>query len=429
MKIALQSWGSTGDINPFLALAAALAAAGHKVTLAVTSTERRDYALEGQRYGFSVRQAGLIGEDVAALNRLGVRIFSEHNPLKQMALVFDELFEPSVKPIYDAARQLADENDLIIGHFIAHPVQLAAEQAGKPYLTVSLNHGTIATREVPPHPLPGLGYWLNSLLWRLVEWQIDRLALPSANRLRQMTGAPLLATIKPVWQSPLGNLIAVSRELAPIRADWGPHQMVCGFLSLPHQIEPLPQPLSDFLQAGEPPVYFTFGSMMGLPEPSRELEQMLALLLEAVRLAGCRAIIQTHWAMADAVPDREQIFCLEAVDHRAVFPHCAAVVHHGGAGTSQSASASGCPSIVVAHIADQFFWGGLLHDLGIAPKMIHRHKLTARKLAHAIRQVLDDSAMRQRAKEIGARMSAEDGALQAVAQIEAVYARLKSSAG
>lgn len=61
MKIGLQSWGSTGDINPFLALAAALAAAGHSVTLAITSTERRDYALEGERFGFAVRQVGHIG--------------------------------------------------------------------------------------------------------------------------------------------------------------------------------------------------------------------------------------------------------------------------------------------------------------------------------------------------------------------------------
>jgi len=425
MNIGLQSWGSTGDINPFLTLAAALAAAGHTVTLAITSTERRDYAQEGRRFGFAVRQVGWIGADVAALNALGTRIFSERNPLKQMSMIFDDLFEPNVQEMYITAKQLAAENDLLIGHFLVHPAQLAAEQAGKPYLTLSLNHGAIATRETPPHPLPYLGHWLNGLMWRLVDWQIDRLALPSANRLRQAVGAPLLTAIKPVWQSSLANLIAVSRELAPHRTDWGANQMVCGHLSLPHPVEPLPQALADFLQAGAPPVYITFGSMMGLPEPSGELEQMLALWLEAVHLADCRAIIQSHWAMTEHTPDREKIFRIETADHRAIFPHCAAVVHHGGAGTSHSASASGCPSIVVAHIADQFFWGGLLHDIGIAPKMIQRHKLTARKLARAIRQVLNDSAMQQRAKAIGVRMSAENGARQAVTQIEAVYVGLE----
>jgi UDP:flavonoid glycosyltransferase YjiC (YdhE family) len=227
-----------------------------------------------------------------------------------------------------------------------------------------------------------------------------------------------------VWQSPIANLIAVSRELAPQRADWGANQMVCGFLSLPHQIEPLSPQLTAFLQAGPAPIYITFGSMMGLPEPSQELERMISIGLETARLAGCRAIIQTHWAMTDAATDDNQIFRLESADHRAIFPHCAAVVHHGGAGTTQSVTASGCPSIIVPHIADQFFWGGLLHDLGIAPKMIHRHKLTAKKLARSIRQVLSDNAMQQRAKEIGARMSAEDGAHQAVVQIEEAYSRI-----
>jgi UDP:flavonoid glycosyltransferase YjiC (YdhE family) len=424
MKIGLQSWGSTGDINPFLALAAALAAAGHAVTLAITSTERRDYALDGQRYGFAVRQVGHIGKDVAELNALGMRMLKVRNPLKQMGTLFEDLFDPNVQEMYAAARQLAAENDLIIGHFIAHPVQLAAEQAGKPYFTVSLNHGAIATREVPPHPLPNLGHFLNRLMWRLVGRLLDRVALPSPNQLRQAVGAPLLTTIKPVWESSLANLIAVSHALAPQRADWGANQMVCGFLALPHRVEPLSPALTAFLQAGPPPVYFTFGSMMGLPEPSVELERMLAIMLETVQLAGCRAIIQTHWSMTNTATDDTQIFRIESVDHRAIFPHCAAVVHHGGAGTTQSASASGCPSIIVAHISDQFFWSGVLHDLGIAPKMIHRHKLTAPKLARTIRHVLSNTAMQQRAKEIGARMNAEDGARQAVARIEEAYSRM-----
>ena len=368
MKIGLQSWGSTGDINPFLALAAALAAAGHTVTLAITSFERRDYALEGERYGFAVRQVGHIGKDVTALNALGMRMLKIRNPLKQMGMLFDNLFDPNVQEMYAAARQLAAENDLLIAHFMVHPLQLAAEQAGKPYFTVSLYHGAIATCEVPPHPLPDLGRVLNGVLWRLGGRLMNRIALPSANRLRLAAGAPLLASIKPVWQSSTANLIAVSRELASHRGDWGANQMVCGFLALPHRVEPLSPQLTAFLQVGPPPVYFTFGSMMGLPEQSGELERMLAILLETVRLAGCRAIIQTHWAMTDATTDDKQVFRIESADHRAIFHHCAAVVHHGGAGTCQSASASGCPSIIVPHIADQFFWAACCTTSASHPK-------------------------------------------------------------
>lgn len=425
IRIGLQSWGSTGDINPFLSLAAALAAAGHTVTLAITSIDRRDYALDGSRYGFTVRQVGWIGKDVTTLNQMGVRIFRETNPVKQMGMVFNEMLGDNVPAMYAAARQLAAENDLLIGHFIAHPVHLAAEQAGKPYLTITLNHSAIATREAPPYPLPDLGNHLNALLWRLVEWQIDRIALPSVNRLRQTNAAAPLQSLKPVWQSPQGNLIAVSREFATPHLDWGKEHFVCGPLSLPRtQIEPLSPALLDFLHAGPPPVYITFGSMIGLPEASRELEDMLAILLETVRLANCRAIIQAHWSMTGTATDNAQIFRIESIDHRAIFPHCAAVIHHGGAGTCQSVTACGCPSIIVAHVADQFFWGDLLYSLGIAPKKINRHRLTPQRLAHAIRAVLNDDEMRHRAKMIGTRMAAEQGSRNAVEQIEAIYLRL-----
>lgn len=429
LKIGLQTWGSTGDVNPFLALSAALSAAGHRVTLAITSIERRDYGIEGKRYGFEVRQAGWIGKDVSTLNRMGVRIFRERNPVKQMSMVFNDMLGANLDEMYAAAQRLAAENDLLIGHFIAHPLQLAAELADKPYLTLTLNHSAIATRETPPHPLPGLGHFLNRLLWRMLEWQIDRLALPSVNRLRTSAGAPLLASMKPVWQSPLLNLIAVSREFAPQRGDWDAAHLVCGYLALPQaQIDPLPAALAAFLQAGPPPVYITFGSMTGLPEPGEELEEMLALVIGATRMAGCRAIIQAHWSMTRTATDDTQIFRIENIDHRAVFPHCAAVVHHGGAGTCHTVTACGCPSIIVAHVADQFFWGDLLHDLGIAAKKIDRHRLTAPKLSAAIRRVLSDTDMQQRAKKIGARIAAEEGPRRAVEMIEALHVPIPSHA-
>ncbi len=420
MKIGIQTWGSTGDVNPFIALAAGLAAAGHEVTLAITGTERREYAEIGERLGFRVVQAGFVGASVEALNSIGKRLFAMRDPLAQMRMIFNEMFDPGAEAMLAAARKLCVENELVIGHFICHPLHLAAELSGTPHFTVSLHHGAIPTRFTAPHPLPNFGPWLNPWSWKLVGKLIDRVSLPSANHLRAAYGAAPLRSIRSAWESPLCNLIAVSRELCPPYPDWGENQRVCGFFDLPEAASDW-QPsheLVAFLKAGEPPVYISFGSMMGLPQSSEELDETIALWCEAVKLAGCRAIIQTHWSEAKPVDEDAHIFRLESAAHARIFPHCAAVVHHGGAGTTQSATRAGCPSVVVAHIADQFFWGDQLHRLGLAPKPLLRKRLTAAKLARALREVLDSPGMRSRAAEIGARLVGENGVAEAVRVIE-----------
>jgi UDP:flavonoid glycosyltransferase YjiC (YdhE family) len=131
-------------------------------------------------------------------------------------------------------------------------------------------------------------------------------------------------------------------------------------------------------------------------------------------MAGCRALIQ---AEVRPGPDAEDILYLPAMEHHLVFPSCAAVVHHGGAGTTQAASRAGVPSIVVEHATDQVFWGGVLNRAGIAPPMLHRRTVTAAKLARAIRTTLDSPTMRERARSIGERMRKENGVKRAVALI------------
>ncbi len=418
-RIAIQTWGSTGDVNPFIALAAGLAKAGHQVTLAITSTERTDYSEQGKRLGFEVQQVGYIGRDVPSLNQFGKELFAEKNPLRQMRMIFDDMFTPGAEAMYQAARKLCKDHELIIGHFIAHPVQLAAEQAGRPYITVSLHHGTIPGAYTAPYPLPNLGRWLNPWLWRLVEATINRIALPSVNAFRARYDAPAVSSIRRVWESPLCNLIAVSPQLCRPQPDWQENQKVCGFFNLPDSAKDWqpPEQLAAFLAAGSAPVYITFGSMMGLAQPGEELDATIRLWLAAVKQAGCRAIIQTHWHAASAIEEDRDIYRIESAVHTAVFPLCAAVVHHGGAGTTQTAMLCGCPSVVVAHIADQFFWGDQLRLLGIAPRFIKRHQLTVHRLAKALRQVLRQPAMKTRAEEVGKALRAENGVDRAVAFI------------
>lgn len=423
MKIGIQTWGSAGDINPFIALSAGLAKAGHQVTLAITSAERRDFLETGRRLGFTVMPVGHIAQSETSLDRLGERIVAASDPLKQLRITFREMFEPDVPRLFEAAKTLCANNDLIVAHYILHPTHLAAELAKKPYATVTLNRGALPTRMFPPPSLPNLGPWINPWLWTLTEKLLGSVLLPSINRLREREGAPPVRTYRRVWESPLCNLIAVGGPLCPAMPDWGENQKICGFFPPPEADEnwTVPDALAAFLDSGPPPVFIGFGSMLGAGKWNANMGKCARLLSEAVRIAGCRAILQSRWDAVEGVPENPAIFRIETVPYARIFPRCSAIVHHGGAGTTHTAILSGHPSVVIAHMMDQFFWGEELRRLGIAPKTLAYRNVTANAIAAAIREALSSPAMAERAKTAGRELAKEDGIGTAVRRIEEVF--------
>jgi UDP:flavonoid glycosyltransferase YjiC (YdhE family) len=141
------------------------------------------------------------------------------------------------------------------------------------------------------------------------------------------------------------------------------------------------------------------------------------LLTEAARRAGCRAIIQCHaWESCGFLSD-QQILYITTAPHQQIFPHCCAVLHHGGAGTTQSAMLAGKPSIVIAHISEQEHWGRELRRLGIAGKPLKRRSVNPAKLAAQIRHLRSVPAMSARAQAIAQAMGREHGVAEAVRQI------------
>ncbi|MFZ4701204.1 MAG: glycosyltransferase, partial [Candidatus Methylumidiphilus sp.] len=356
LKIGLQTWGSDGDINPFIALAGGLAAVGHEVTLAITAVERKDYSHYADKLNFQLAQVSYVTDSDEELRLMSGKLNHFHKPIDQVRFIVQEMFEPRVEAHYQTARELAHANDLLVGHFIHHPFQLAAELAKKPYVTLTLNHSAIPSRFVPPPLTPNLGPWLNPWIWKLAFALLNKVMLPGINRLRTVEGASTVHSCREVFESPLCNLIAVSRIFCAEQHDWDSHQQVCGFFSLPDQARPwaMPDSLKQFLDAGEPPVYMTFGSMLGKAHTGEHITRRTRLLVDAAKLAGCRAIIQSHWENVLDMDEDERIYRMDPAPHSQIFPHCAAVVHHGGAGTTQTALTHGLPSVIVAHIADQY---------------------------------------------------------------------------
>jgi sterol 3beta-glucosyltransferase len=418
MRIGLQTWGSEGDIQPFVALADGLQRAGHEVTLVITSVEGKDYTSLAHSLGLRIRQVKFPSFDREGFGRAEARAMQTVNPFKQVSIVLSELFDPVARNMYMAAEQLCRENDVVIGHYLLYPLSIAAEKTKCPRVAVILSSNFMRSRYTPPEGLPDLGKRLNNLLWNLAEVFMDRILRPGANLLRIQAGLqPVSGIVRELLESNYLNLIAVSPALYPPQPDWQGRYDLCGFFNPAGTREnwQIPDDLKAFLQAGDPPVFITFGSTAAL-DPS--LVETTRLMIEAVSLGKFRAIIQSRWEDLSEIPGSSSIYRIGYAPHQHIFPHCAAVVHHGGAGTTQSATRCGCPSVVVEHALDQRLWGILLNRVGLAPKPLHRRSLTPAKLAKAVRNVLDSVEMAARAKAAGRAMLAENGVKRAVELME-----------
>jgi UDP:flavonoid glycosyltransferase YjiC (YdhE family) len=143
--------------------------------------------------------------------------------------------------------------------------------------------------------------------------------------------------------------------------------------------------------------------------PNRSPEEAAALVIDALRMAGQRGILLTGWSGLEQSDLPEMVFRIDSAPHDWLFPRMAAVVHHGGAGTTGAGLRAGVPSILIPFFGDQFFWGERVARLGVGPKPIPRPKLSAGRLAEAIRVAVSDGSMRARAAALGETICAEDG--------------------
>jgi sterol 3beta-glucosyltransferase len=255
-----------------------------------------------------------------------------------------------------------------------------------------------------PHPLNRLSHDLvNGLMWRAFrgrtnEARAEVAALPG--RRRQWTDQPMLYGISP--------------SLLPRPDDWPSNAVICGQWVLPTPRWAPPSALADFLRAGEPPLYVGFGSAAGFDAPR---------LLEAVvrAVAGRRALYFPGWSGLDGSRLPSNFHVLGETPHGWLFPQTAAVIHHGGSGTSHSAARAGVPSIVVPFAGDQFFWCDRLQRAGVAPAHVDARRPDATQIGRAI-QWTSDPTVRHRARRLGERMASEDGVSRALEAIESIVA-------
>lgn len=398
MKLVVLTCGTEGDTRPLAALGHALCEAGHEVALL------GDARTLGTAHGLGIPATPLSGdvrELFAEWGRKGPRGTAR-------ALV--ELARTNAAAWMGETLAVAQGCDAIVTSGLAGFVGLSvAERLGVPVIGAGMIPLT-PSREfsspfLPPAWIPARCnraslVLTNNLLWLALRKTLNRarkdvLGLPPRKRL--WTDHPMIYGISP--------------SLLPLPADWPGNATLCGQW-VPPIIDPFAPPadLVQFLATGPAPVYVGFGSMAGI-----DMARMLGAVITA--LDGRRAVFWPGWnaRAGERLPDN--VLCIDATPHDWLFPRMAAVLHHGGSGTTHSAVRAGKPSIIVPFAGDQPFWADRLHRLGIAPPALPAARPRAGAFAAAF-EFVDQEPVIARAAALGRRMGQEDGLATAVAAIE-----------
>jgi vancomycin aglycone glucosyltransferase len=305
--------------------------------------------------------------------------------------------------------------DVIVGanaHQYAAPS--IAERAGIGCVTAVYAPVALPSPDLAPPPLPGqpadatAGVSIEAQ-WRSTARAWNERALERINHNRARLG---LAPIEDVLEHVLTDhtWLAADAALAPVPATPGREVFQTGTWVLPDD-RPLPADLEAFLERGDPPVYVGFGSMPASGDATHRL-------IGAARAAGRRIIVSRGWADLELEDDAPDCIAVGDVSHDMLFPRVAAIVHHGGAGTTAAAARAGVPQVIMPMFSDQFYWGARVVDLEVGVTIPHT-TMTEESLADALRMVFDPAVV-ARARRLATKVG-RDGAGVAARRLEAVY--------
>ncbi|MBN4665194.1 glycosyltransferase family 1 protein [Pandoraea nosoerga] len=418
MRFVVATYGTEGDTRPLAVLCRALIDAGHEATLladrstlgAATALGVPSVALAGDIKGVMTPSVGI--SNVVA----GERGFS--NMANALAHIANTHAEAWLREIVTTGGGC----DAVIVSGLAAFVGLsAAEALGVKAIGTGLIPITPTSEFASPFLPQGIPRFLHAASQRLVNQMLWRAFRKQTNAARAAVCA--LPPRQSLWTDhPM--LYGISPTLVPQPRDWPANAHVCGQWVAPCGEWTAPAALAEFLAAGEAPIYIGFGSMAGFDQK--------ALLAEVVAaVGGRRALFYPGWSGADtsdtsdtsATSDRSATSALPAnfhvignTPHDWLFPRTSVVIHHGGSGTSHSATRAGVPSVVVPFAGDQPFWADRLRRAGVAARAVPGRKLKAFALAKQI-EFAERPATRALARELGERMRAETGVRRAVALI------------
>ena len=416
MKITILTYGSRGDVQPFLPLSLGLMARGHAVKLAAPS--RFKTLVEG----YGIKFVPLAGEPEELSRQMNNAGF---NPI---AMIRD-FIQHAIEIGADVLRQVEEASkdaDLII-HTFAHAVgaHTLAREMHIPDIHVQIFPMFTPTGDYPNVTLPDFKLRMvnrfTHLISQKIAWWISVFGYEQVYRQGGLVRRRLYFPFdKDPLRPPTPILCAWSPSILPPSKEWPSQVHVTGyyFFDTDHAYQPPPE-LQNFLDAGESPVCVSFGSMV-----NRDAERIDKVVRDALAQTNNRGIILSGWSTVKNNPF-DNLLYLDAIPHDWLLPRCKMIIHHGGAGTTSAGLRAGIPNVVVPFTADQPFWGRRVHAVGAGPKPILVKKLSVVNLIHAIAKA-DDHVVRKRAQDIGQRIGSEDGVMQAIELIESHTSPLRN---
>lgn len=414
MNVTIFAGGSQGDIQPCLRLGIGLQGAGFEILLAAP----QNFAALSREQGVPFHPLrGDVQEIMAGETGRKFMERSGANPI-QSILAMRKMLGPIAVQMAEDALEASREADAFITLAVFAPFgKTIAEILDIPLILVE------PTPMLPSEDFPAPGFPIQRNMGRLfnrlsgfmmlqVIWQWYR---PFVNEfrnrynLRSLKGSDIhrILTATPL-------LGAYSSNVIPHPRDWSEDVHINGYWFQADASDWRPSDeLASFLDAGEAPVYVGFGSMAG-----RDPERFARIVIEALAKSGQRGVLATGWGGMSVMNVPKNMFVLDSAPHGWLFPRMAAVVHHGGAGTTAEGLRAGVPSVIVPFTVDQPFWGKRVQSLGAGPEPIRATRLNAGRLAEAIQKAVTDTKMRRRAEGIGKAIRAEDGVGNAVKMVK-----------
>jgi sterol 3beta-glucosyltransferase len=416
MKITILCSGSRGDVQPYVALGLGLKNAGFSVTIS-TQEEYKEFI---NSYGLEFARMEGNPQEIME-SEAGLALLETGNNMLKSLMGLADLMKPLVESSFRDCWETCKNSDAIICSTLSFNGLHISEKLKVPCFYAPLQP-VMRTREYPFFAAqklidsPEITGFYNRLTYKIAEqvlWQpVRKLVNELRSEILDLPPAPFFGPYQNIYsgKSNITNILGFSEYIVKKPADWPDFFQFTGywFLDSTEGWEP-PASLTEFLEAGEKPVYVGFGSMK-----IRKPHETAGIVINALKKAKKRGIILKGWGGLDNKNAGDDIFLIDSIPHSWLFPRMAAVVHHGGAGTTSAGFRSGVPSLLIPFFGDQIFWGDRVFELGIGDRPIPRKELSTDLLAEGITKITSDQEIIKAAAGLGEKIRSEKGVEKAV---------------
>jgi sterol 3beta-glucosyltransferase len=415
LNIGIFTYGTRGDVQPYIGLALGLIDKGHHVVIAAP-TDFRDFV-----EGFGIPFHPLYGNAEELMNSPGAkRVLQSGNVIKLMKYFFKAIREIKT-PLRKSYLDGIDRVEVIIANLATLPFTSAvSEKQNKRIVFTYFMPPVVPTAEFPLADFDFFDFpWYNRLTYKLAHIFYWKFVKAETKEFRMELGLPELkgSLIDHVGKQRLLDLYCISPSLIPQPKDWEDNHKITGFLSIPnvnrenHILDKIPFALTNWLDHGVKPIYIGFGS-----NGIGNTEKFKGILIDILVRTQERILFCTGWALFENLPKHENLFVTKYVNHETVLPRCKIGIFHGGAGTLAAMLRNNLPVIILSLYSDQPTWGKIIERMNLGVHLPY-NRLKADNLLSAINYV-QTREVKKNVAMIAKKIISENGVEKTINEIE-----------